>query len=88
MSNLCTSHLLNGIRYAFHKWLETENLIFLSEMHLAIALIEHVLLDKSITHEQNEHIKSAYKEYQSKMKSYQKQNLMELDLVMALNLLA
>jgi hypothetical protein len=63
---------VGGIRYAFQQVARNREPDISIRDDLAIALIEHVLLDKSITHEQNEHIKSAYKEYQSKMKSYQK----------------
>ena len=62
---------LGGIRYAFQQVARNREPDISIRDGTAIALIEHVLLDKSITHEQNEHIKSAYKEYQSKMKSYQ-----------------
>lgn len=62
---------VGGIRYAFQQVARNREPDISIRDGTAIALIEHVLLDKSITHEQNEHIKSAYKEYQSKMKSYQ-----------------
>jgi hypothetical protein len=60
-----------GIRYAFQQVSRNREPDISIRDGMAIALIEHVLLDKLITHEQNEHIKSAYKEYQSKMKSYE-----------------
>ena len=62
---------VGGIRYAFQQVARNREPDISIKDGTAIALIEYVLLDKSITHEQNEHIKSAYKEYQSKMKSYQ-----------------
>jgi hypothetical protein len=60
-----------GIRYAFQQVTRNREPDISIRDGMAIALIEHVLLDKLITHEQNEHIKSAYREYKSKMKSYE-----------------
>jgi hypothetical protein len=62
---------VGGIRYAFQQVAKNREPDISIRDGMAIALIEHVLLDKLITHEQNEHIKSAYKDYQSKMKSYE-----------------
>jgi len=63
---------VGGIRYAFQQVAKNREPDISIKDDLAIVLIEHVLLDKSMTHEQNQSIESAYKEYQSKMKSYQK----------------
>ena len=60
-----------GIRYAFNQVVRNREPDISIRDDLAIALIEQVLLDKSVTHEQNEQLKSTYKEYQLKMKSYQ-----------------
>jgi hypothetical protein len=60
-----------GIRYAFNQVVRNREPDVSIRDDLAIALIEHVLLDKSVTHEQNEQLKTTYTEYQSKMKSYQ-----------------
>jgi hypothetical protein len=62
---------VDGIRYAFQQVARNREPDVSIRDDLTIALIEHVLLDKLITHEQNEQLKSTYKEYQSKMKSYE-----------------
>jgi len=65
------SSFAGGIRYAFQQVVRSREPDISIKDDLAIVLIEHVLLDKLITHEQNEQLKSTYKEYKSKMKSYQ-----------------
>ena len=60
-----------GIRYAFNQVVRNREPEISIRDDLAIALIEQVLLDKLVTHEQNEQLKTTYKEYQLKMKSYE-----------------
>ena len=61
-----------GIRYSFQQVSRNREPEISIKDDTAIALIESVLLDKPITHEQNQSIESAYREYLFKMKSYEK----------------
>jgi hypothetical protein len=66
--------LKHGIRYAFTNVSNGRAPSISIADELAIVLIEHVLLDKSVSHEQNEALSLAYKSYQSEMKKFESSN--------------
>jgi hypothetical protein len=66
--------LKHGIRYAFINVSKGRVPSISITDGLTIDLIEHVLLDKSISHEQNEILSAVYKTYQSEMKQFESSN--------------
>lgn len=63
-----------GIRYVFKNVSNHRQPTISISNESAIVLIEHILLDKPISHEQNESLLKQYKEYQSEMKQFESSN--------------